>query len=257
MPLAMILAACGLPAELGATPTPAATEIAATADSNQAGIVVASAKVLPAQEVHISFAVSAPVKEVMVAEGDMVKVGQALATLYAPDLEGAVLRAEIAEKTGELEYQYWIPHRFNRPPERKQQAQAEWDQLKMALEVARASFAQTTIYAPFDGTVVDVGIKEGELAQTGRVVVTLADLAKMLIETTDLSERDIVKVKIGQVVDVYVEALDVTVTGKVSAISPVSKTVGGDVVYPVKIALDEQPKGLLWGMSTEVTIYTK
>jgi hypothetical protein len=30
--------------------------------------------------------------------------------------------------------------------------------------------------------------------------------------------------------------------------------VGGDIVFKVTIALDEQPKGLLWGMTAEVTI---
>ena len=77
------------------------------------------------------------------------------------------------------------------------------------------------------------------------------------IETTDLSERDISRVKIGQSVNVYLEALDVTVTGKVILSSPVSKTVGGDVVFPVTIKLDEQPEGLLWGMTAEVEIQTK
>jgi len=31
-------------------------------------------------------------------------------------------------------------------------------------------------------------------------------------------------------------------------------TVGGDVIFKVTIALDERPKGLLWGMTAEVTI---
>jgi HlyD family secretion protein len=79
----------------------------------------------------------------------------------------------------------------------------------------------------------------------------------MQIKTTDLSERDVPAVQIGQTAKVYIEALDITVTGTVTKISPVSETVGGDVVYPVTIELDEQPAGLLWGMSAEVEIQTK
>ncbi len=37
-------------------------------------------------------------------------------------------------------------------------------------------------------------------------------------------------------------------------IAPQANTIGGDVVYPVTIALDEQPPGLRWGMSVEVEI---
>ncbi|MDP2777283.1 MAG: HlyD family efflux transporter periplasmic adaptor subunit, partial [Anaerolineales bacterium] len=90
-----------------------------------------------------------------------------------------------------------------------------------------------------------------------QVVLTLATLDKLQIETTDLSERDITRVKIGQKVNLSIEALDVTVTGKVIRVSPIAKTVGGDVVYPVTIELDKQPAGLLWGMTVEVQIVTK
>jgi len=256
--LSLILAACGASAP-AATPPPAA---APTVESAPSGLlfsdgVIASAEAQPARETQMSFTISAPVKEVLIKEGDVVKAGQPLVTLYAPDLEGEVTRAELAAKAGELEYSYWVPRRWDRPPERRQQAEAEWNQIKMTLEVARASFAQTAIYAPFDATVVDVNIQPGEMAQTGQVILTLADLANMRIETTDLSERDVPSVQIGQTANVYIEALDITVTGRVTKISPISETVGGDVVYPVTIELDEQPEGLLWGMSTEVEIQTE
>jgi multidrug efflux pump subunit AcrA (membrane-fusion protein) len=241
-----------------ATPPPAApaTESAPTGLVLADG-VVASAKAQPAHETQMSFTISAPVKEMFVKEGDVVTAGQALITLYTPDLEGHITEAELAAKAAELEYQYWLPHRFDRPPERQWQAEAEWNQKKMALEAAHASFAQSTISAPFDATVVDVNIQFGEVAQTGQVVITLAELAHMQIETTDLSERDVPAVQTGQIANVYIEALDITVTGKVVKISPISETVGGDVVYPVTIELDEQPEGLLWAMSAEGEIQPK
>ena len=253
--LTATLAACSAPT---ATPPPATPKPASTPTGLvNTGGVVASAKAVPAYETQMSFSISAPVKEVLVKQGDVVTAGQALITLYAPDLEGHITEAELAAKAGELEYQYWLPHRFDRPPERQWQAEAEWNQQKMALEVARATFAQSTISAPFDSTVVDINIQLGEIAQTGQVVITLADLAHMQIRTTDLSERDVPAVQICQTANVYIEALDVKVTGKVIQISPISETVGGDVVYPVTIELDEQPEGLLWGMSAKVEIQTK
>lgn len=97
----------------------------------------------------------------------------------------------------------------------------------------------------------------GELVQAGQTIITLASLNDLQIETTDLSERDIARVKVGQAVDVYIEALDRTVSGEVIRISPVSRTVGGDVVFPVTIVLEEQPDGLLWGMTAEVEIRTE
>ncbi len=254
--LVLILAACGSPSPSAATLTP--TESAAPQPSaSSPDVVVASAEAQPAHEAQVSFAISAPVKEILVKEGDTVKAGQILMTLYVPDLEGQLAQAVLAEKAGELEHTYWIPHRFDRPPEREWQAQAEWDQKKTALEIAKASFAQNTIYAPFNAIVIDVNVQVGEFAQTGKVVITLADTAHMQIITTDLSERDVTRVQIGQSVNIYIEALDKNVTGKVIRIAPKSETVGGDVVYPATIKLDEQVDGLFWGMSAEVEINTK
>jgi HlyD family secretion protein len=53
-----------------------------------------------------------------------------------------------------------------------------------------------------------------------------------------------------------VEALEETVPGRVVRILPQAELLGGDVVYPVVIELDEQPAELRWGMSVEVEIAT-
>jgi len=254
--LTATLAACA--SAPTATPPPAApaTESAPTG-LILAGGVVASAEAMPAQDTQMSFVVSAPVKEVLVKEGDVVSAGQTLLTIYSPDLELAVTAAELDAQAAEWEYQYWIPARLDRPPERRKQAEAELEESKAKLETAKANFTQTAISAPFNAFVVDVQIQAGQFAQAGQVVITLADLAHMQIKTTDLSEKDVPAVKIGQTANIYIEALDITATGKVVQISPVSETVGGDVVFPVTIELDEQPAGLLWGMSAEVEIQIK
>jgi multidrug efflux pump subunit AcrA (membrane-fusion protein) len=56
----------------------------------------------------------------------------------------------------------------------------------------------------------------------------------------------------GQPVRVFVEALGEEVTGRVSLISPLADTLGGDVVYKTTIDLDSRPEGLRAGMSVEV-----
>jgi multidrug efflux pump subunit AcrA (membrane-fusion protein) len=253
--LTVILAACSAPT---ATPPPATPEPASTPTGLiLAGGVVASAAAVPEQDTQMSFLLSAPVKEVLVKEGDVVAAGQTLLTIYSPDLELAVTSAELNLQAAELEYQYWIPARLDRPPERRKQAEAELEESRAKFETAKVNFTQTSLAAPFDATVVDVKIQAGEFAQAGQVVIVLGDLAHMQIKTTDLSERDVPAVQIGQTADIYIEALDVTVTGKVVRVSPISETVGGDVVYPVTIELDEQPDGLLWGMSAEVEIQMK
>jgi len=88
----------------------------------------------------------------------------------------------------------------------------------------------------------------------GQTVVILADLTNLQIETIDLSELNVAAVAVGQPALVYVEALDKELPGQVTAISPISETIGGDVVFRVTIRLQEQPSALLWGMSADVRI---
>ena len=231
----------------------------------QAGTVVASAVIVPAQVTELGFLTSALIKEIAVQEGEQVQAGQTLAVLDIPELQFAVIAAEAALRSAQGEekvqsYRRVKDRRHGRvffdvvPPEVRQIAHARVQQAQAALEVAQATLAQTTLVAPHDGTVASVNVVPGEYVQQNQVVVTLATLNTLQIETTDLSERDIPKVKIGDPTNIFVEALNADISGRVVSISPIADAVGGDVVYKVTISLDKQPNGLLWGMTTEVTI---
>ena len=94
----------------------------------------------------------------------------------------------------------------------------------------------------------------GEYASPGQNLVIISDTDHLQVKTTDLSERDIIRVKIDDSATITVDALNEQFEGKVIGISSVANTLGGDVVYEVTIAFIEQPEGLLGGMSAEVTI---
>jgi HlyD family secretion protein len=111
--------------------------------------------------------------------------------------------------------------------------------------------------APGGGTITAVQIDAGETVMPGQVVLVLADLSLLRIETTDLSERDVGRVAVGQRANVYLEALGTEIQGRVMGIAPQATIIGGDVVYPVYVQLDEQPPGLRWGMSADVEIGTE
>ncbi|MCE7982939.1 MAG: HlyD family efflux transporter periplasmic adaptor subunit [Caldilinea sp. CFX5] len=124
------------------------------------------------------------------------------------------------------------------------------------LQRAEATLAHTALHAPFAGTVTAVSVNVGEMVQPGQVVLTLADLTHLEVTTTDLSERDIGRVQVGQAATVFIEALGDEFPGKVTRIADQATIIGGDVVYPVTIQLDAQPPGLRWGMSAQVEIQT-
>jgi HlyD family secretion protein len=253
--LAFVLAMSGCSSSATATPIPI---IALDDSSSEFSNVQASAQVVPAQESRLSFVVPGPIKDVTVQNGDSVEAGQILATLNSPDLEYGILQAESAVRAAELEYEYWkLPRGGDRTVERRELAEQNLEISQRTLETAQAELAQTTLVAPFAATVVSVDVQPGEFVQPGQVVIVLATLDSLKIETTDLSELNIAAVEIDQHATVYVEALDEEFLGTVTAISPISDTIGGDVVYTVTIKLDEQPADLLWGMSADVEIQTE
>jgi len=227
--------------------------------------VTASAVIVPAEVSQLAFLISGITKEVPVKAGDSVKAGQPLIVLDAPDLEFAVTEAQAAlhsaQSYAELQKYGRVKNRRNGkifydaiPVEYKQRADARAQQAQVMLELAKINLAEGTLTAPFDGTVASLDIAPGEFVQSDQIVVTLATLNTLQVETTDLSERDIIRVKIDDSATITVDALNEQFEGKVIGISPVANTLGGDVVYEVTIAFIEQPEGLLGGMSAEVAI---
>ena len=220
----------------------------------QSGTIIASANVAPAQITHLSFTIPGRVREVLVNKGDKVTAGQTLVTLDSTELDTAIELATANRDVAFAQWEYQLqPRRFQLPEDRVF-AKARLDQAEAQIEIAKLRLAEATLLSPMDATVVSLDVKPGESVDVAQVVITLATLDKLQVETRDLSERNITRVKVGQTATVYIEALKKDITGTVVAISPVWNTIGGDVVYKVTIALDEQPAGLLWGMSAEVTI---
>jgi len=168
---------------------------------------------------------------------------------YEYDLE--VANAQLAK--AQQDYEIW---KSGPDPEKVRLAQARLENAQTQLAAAQAALNRLTLQAPFDGTVVDINSHSGEWIIAGQTVMRLADLSHLQVETTDLSERDIPQVEVGQPVTVIIKALAQDVGGKVSAIAPLADTLGGDVVYKTTIEMDALPKGLRAGMSVDVQFGT-
>lgn len=133
-------------------------------------------------------------------------------------------------------------------------AEARLENAKAAVAAAEEKLADLEIRALYDGTISEVNVREGEWVSPGMPIIVLADLKHLRVETTDLNEIDVARVKVGDKVNVTFDALpDVKVTGKVTLISPKSSE-GSGVNYTVVIELDEIPEALRWGMTAFVDI---
>ena len=131
---------------------------------------------------------------------------------------------------------------------------AQLQQARNDLAAAQDRLDQSRLIAPISGVVTQVNVVAGEYATPGKILIVISDVAQLQVKTTDLSERDVVKVQVGAPATVSIEALGQEFAGKVLSISPLSSTLGGDVVYEVTINFDKQPEGALAGMTADVTI---
>jgi RND family efflux transporter MFP subunit len=255
---ALVLAACTPTAKPSAIPTIAFdsnNNSGTKAPSSDANSVSASALIVPARTAELSFANVGRVKAVDVKVGDQVKAGQPLVELDTTLLEARVKEAEANLAVAQVQVNYL--KRIGTDEVHLESAQAEADRAQALLDSANMTLAtQSTLVAPFNGTIVSVDISPAETVVPGGVIVTMGDLSNFQVETKDLSERDVPRVQIGQTARVFIEPLNQEFSGKVVDISRISSTVGGDVVFKVTIDLDNQPQGLLWGMSADVKIET-
>jgi multidrug efflux pump subunit AcrA (membrane-fusion protein) len=163
----------------------------------------------------------------------------------------AVAQAALAEAQA-----HFARVRAGPDPDQLALARARLTAAEAQLAAAKSALEDLELRAPFSGTVTELYIHEGEWVTPGQPLVLLSDLQHIRVETTDLSERDVPKVEVGQLVTVLIKALNEEATGHVSEIAPLAETLGGDVVYKTTIALDALPAGLRAGMSVEVQIAT-
>lgn len=131
------------------------------------------------------------------------------------------------------------------------------DQLALVearLEAAQAAVAAFAVIAPFDGTVMDVNVSVGDQAGPEIWAIKIADTSAWYVETTDLTELEVVKIAVGLKASIVPDALDdAKMTGVVESISQAFTMQGGDILYRANIKVDEVDPRVLWGMTVEIT----
>lgn len=132
---------------------------------------------------------------------------------------------------------------------------ASVEQAMVTLDMAKLALTRTALYAPFDGTITAVYADPGDPVAFGQPLINIATTQKLQVQTIDLTELNVVKLKIGQNVDVVMDALpDLVLTGHITEIGMEAVDYRGDVTYPVLIDLDDSESRLRLGMTAEVTI---
>ena len=131
------------------------------------------------------------------------------------------------------------------------------EQLALAeaqLEAARDALDAYVITAPFDGIVAQVDVSEGEQIGPETRAVSVADTSSWIVETSDITELEVVDLYVGQEAVITLDALPgVLLEGSVIEIGQAAFVQGGDVMYTVRMWVDQVDPRVRWGMTTEVT----
>ena len=165
------------------------------------------------------------------------------------DAELEVARAEVEAAQRELDKLKDGPD-----PDLLSLAEARIKNAEAQRQATQSALDDLELKAPFAGSISRLNVRAQEWIAPGQPVLILADLNNLQVETTDLSEIDVARIREGNLADVTFDALpDARVKGGVVRISPKASE-GAGVNYTVVVKLIEIPAGLRWGMTAFVDI---
>jgi multidrug resistance efflux pump len=136
------------------------------------------------------------------------------------------------------------------------QAELSLEQAEMNLVQVQQSLADAQLVAPWSGTVLSVDVAQGAMVGGGSPIITLIDTMNIEFHTTNLSERDLAQIEIGQQVRITFKAYpNEPVEGVVGRISPqAGELIGDAATFTVVIELDETGLDMLVGMTGRAEI---
>jgi macrolide-specific efflux system membrane fusion protein len=263
--------------------------IATVTYGNVENTVAAAGNLQPSNTVPVGAQVSGQLRKVHVRVGDQVKAGQLLGEIdarvqankvAASEASIASAEAQLEARLSALELARANAARAERLMAERATSQQEYDtamnnlanaeasylaqlksieQSRAALATDRTQLEYTNLFAPIDGTVVSIALKEGttlNATQQSPTVMSIANLNTMTVET-QISEADVGKLWIGM--DVYFTTLsggNRRWYSKLRQILPTPTTTNNVVTYTGLFDVDNSDGSLLSGMTTQVYFVT-
>lgn len=216
------------------------------------GIALAETRIRRAEAVLDHARRGADQDEVALAQA---RITRATATLT--QLQGEQRAANIEAATANVEIAQAALERMLADPSTSElaAAQARIQRAEVTLKQTRLSLEMMTLYAPIAGTVTEVTAVVG-VPDTGMPVITLADMSGWQIETRDISELSIARVREGDPVRITFYAIPgLELTGRVVLIRALGNNDARlGTSYSALIIPDTLDERLRWNMTASVTI---
>ena len=139
-------------------------------------------------------------------------------------------------------------------PETISEAEAGVAAAEADVAQAQATVHDTELIAPFDGALVTLSARPGEQVAAGQPIGRLADLSGWQVETTNLTELNVVQVHLGQRASLTFDAIPgLELPGKVTAVRGLGENRQGETVYTVIVTPEKSDPRLRWNMTAVAT----
>ena len=187
------------------------------------------------------------VRSVNVDVGSPVRAGQTLITLQVAARGAQVQSGKTAYDEAVLNYNR-LKQLNAKGGISKSEVDAAYSRMKTAeaaLKSTQSSLQRTSLKASINGIVAARNVEPGEIAEAGKVLLSIVDPKTMEAELM-VSKKDIMKIKAGASAELRVDGQ--THTGWVKRISPEAQS--GSGLYPVVVGLPEN-SGILPGTYLE------
>lgn len=150
------------------------------------------------EEAYISPESNGRIDKIFVEEGDHVNKGQLLAQLNTAvirnNIEEVKTNLELADTMYKKQKKLWGQNIGSQT--QYLQAKNRKESLEKRLQTLRSQLAMAQVRAPFNGTIVNIMQKEGEMGSPAARLMHLVDLSNLLIETA-ISEEYLSKIQKG------------------------------------------------------------
>jgi macrolide-specific efflux system membrane fusion protein len=200
---------------------------------------------------------------VRVKVGDTVKAGQVLATADTGDLRAQFDSATASWRAASIQQtiaQTTLDDATTTEQIRQAKiglynAEAQFAQATKTRADLRDQIARATLTAPSAGMITAVNVVANVIAPSGAAIQMEASPMEV---TAEFAESDLPALAVGQPATVTIGAVNGTVSGKVTRITPVASSSGSSsvVTYAVTISLDNAPPDVRSGMSADVSVAT-
>lgn len=195
---------------------------------------------------------SGKLTELLVKDGDHVSRGQVIAKL---DNELILLQIETAKlNIAQLKNDN---SRFSNLRKEQAVSSMEAEKMELALKTAEVQLKQlqkqlksTLVLAPFSGVVTKKIADLGSMVMPGSPIIELTDISQLKLSIS-VPERDITKIKRGQNVNVYVDALSTSIPGSIYSISVQADALHN---FKVQVLVKNPANQILAGMYGTATI---